>query len=71
MAAMFTAVIIASLGLTQRGEGALTWVVSQEGSDVVLQTSGSLEMEYSIIRNEFKSQFSNNIGGFGGGIMPY
>ena len=41
---MFMAVIIASLGLTQRGEAAVTWLVSQVGDDVVLETSGDLQI---------------------------
>ena len=44
MAAMFTAVVIACLGLAQRSDAAVTWLVSESGGDVLLSTSGSLQL---------------------------
>ena len=44
MAAMFTAVIIASLGLTQRGEAVVMWEVSEVGGDVTFIASGTLDL---------------------------
>ncbi len=41
---MFTAAVIASLGLAQKAEAGVTWVVSQSGSDLVMETTGSLSL---------------------------
>ena len=44
MAAMFTAVVIACLGLTQRGEAVVMWEVSEVGGDVTIIASGTLAL---------------------------
>lgn len=44
MAAMFTAVVIACLGLTQRGEAVVMWEVSEVGGDVTMIASGTLDL---------------------------
>ena len=44
LAAMFTAVIIACLGLTQRGEAVVMWEVSEVGGDVTIIASGTLNL---------------------------
>ena len=40
LAAMFTAVVIACLGLAQRSDAAVTWLVSDDGTDLTIQTDG-------------------------------
>ena len=45
LAAMFTAVVIACLGLAQQVEAAVTWTVDQVGADLVMTTSGSLVLD--------------------------
>ena len=42
--AMFTAVVIACLGLTQRGEAVVMWEVSEVGGDVTIVASGTLDL---------------------------
>ena len=41
---MFTAVVVASLGLTQRSEAVVMWEVSEVGGDVTLLASGTLDL---------------------------
>ena len=68
MAAMFTAVIIACLGLAQKGEAAVTWLVSQVGDDVVMVTSGDLQVG---VGGSFVRQQNEFLGAVvaGGGVV--
>jgi hypothetical protein len=41
---VFTAVVVACLGLTQRGEAVVFWEVSEVGGDVTIVASGTLDL---------------------------
>ena len=51
LAAMFTAVVIACLGLAQQCEAGVTWLVSQQGDDLVLESCGSLKLRAGLSVN--------------------